>query len=324
MYADLLTRVADDVLAGGPAATCLAGHEDDSGPSALGLRLMGSVHRLVLLRQAGALATSYPTVGGTFEPDATWSAFRALLADEPERVREWLDRAPQTNEVGRSAALLGGLHHLVDEFDLPVGLHEIGSSGGLNLRCDHYACVDEDGEVQGAPDSPVRLAWRGRRLRGPAPRITERLGSDLFPIEVATTDGRLALTAYTWPDQTERFERLRGAFEVAGRVPAEVRQQDAASFAEELELVEGRWTVLAHSVLWQYLDRADQGRISAHLDRLGETATATARLAHLRAEPVRSAPGAPHVLLVVLTMWPGGERQVLGEMPAHGTPTTWT
>jgi hypothetical protein len=47
MYAVLLDRLADDLEAGGVTADVLAGHEDDPGPSALGLRLLGSVHRLV-------------------------------------------------------------------------------------------------------------------------------------------------------------------------------------------------------------------------------------------------------------------------------------
>ena len=66
MYAELLERAADDLAAGGVTAEVIAGHEDDSGPSALALRLVGSVHRLVLERRAGELAAYYPSVGGTW------------------------------------------------------------------------------------------------------------------------------------------------------------------------------------------------------------------------------------------------------------------
>src|SRR6476469_1907538 len=109
MYADLLGRVADDLDAGGPARELLAGHEDDPGPSGLALRLAGSVHRLVLERRAGALAAHYPSVGGTGESEAGWAACRAVLEDQPDQVREWLDRPPQTNEVGRASGLMAGL-----------------------------------------------------------------------------------------------------------------------------------------------------------------------------------------------------------------------
>ena len=105
---------------GGPTAAVLAGHEDDPGPAALALRLLGSVHRLVLERRAGALGVFYPSVGGTWDPVAGAEAVLDLLAEQPGPVQEWLDRAPQTNEVGRATALLGGLLHLPDALRLPV------------------------------------------------------------------------------------------------------------------------------------------------------------------------------------------------------------
>src|SRR4051812_5545853 len=89
MYDELLRRVADDLDAGGPSVTVLAGHEDDAGPSALPLRLAGSVHRLVLEGRAGALAAHYPSVGGTWDVETGWPVVRELLAEQPVAVREW-------------------------------------------------------------------------------------------------------------------------------------------------------------------------------------------------------------------------------------------
>jgi hypothetical protein len=324
MSADLLARAAADVEAGGPVAAVLAGHEDDPGPSALALRLLGSVHRLVLERRAGALAASYPSVGGTWEPEAGWSAFRALLEEQPDDVRAWLDRAPQTNEVGRATALYGGLLHLPR--DLPARLVEIGSSAGLNLRADRFAHVDAAGRRFGPTDAEVVLdpAWRGRALEPwPDLRVVERLGSDLHPVDPATTEGRLSLTAYVWPDQRARLERLRAAFRTAERHPVDVARQDARSFVEALDLVDGTTTVLWHSVMWQYLPAADQRAILSRLDLLGASATDRRRLAHLRAEPARRAEGAEHEFLVRLRLWPDGEDRVLGVTAPHGLPTTW-
>ena len=322
MYADLLARAADDITAGGPLRGVLSGHEDAPGPSALALRLLGSVHRLVLERRAGELAAYYPSVGGTWEPEGCWAAFRSLVAAQPDAVAEWLDRPPQTNEVGRATALFGGLLHLPG--GLPVRLFEIGSSAGLNLRADRFAYVDEAGRAFGDPASPVVLdpAWRGRRLTGDV-RIVEREGCDVHPLDLSTTDGRTALTAYVWPDQRARLERLRGALQVAARVPATVRTESAAPFVDRLRLVEGTATVLWHSVMWQYLSAEEQGRLSTRIDELGATADDHARLAHLRAEPARRAPEAPHEFLVRLTTWPGGEERLLGSTLAHGVPTTW-
>ncbi len=324
MYAALLDRCADDLEAGGVVADVLAGHEDDPGPSALALRLMGSVHRLVLDRRAGDLATFYPSVGGTWQTDGGWAAFRALLQEHPENVRAWLDRPPQTNEVGRAAALMGGLLHL--RHRLPVRLFEIGSSGGLNLLADRFAYGDAAGSVFGDPTSAVHLqdAWRGRPLEPWTDlQVTERLGSDVMPVDVRTTEGRLTLTAYVWPDQAERLERLRGALAVAQATPVEVRRSAARDFVGQLELRPRHVTVLWHSVMWQYLDDDEQRDVTARIDRLGAAATEEAPFAHLVLEPMRRAPDAEHEFLVVLTEWPTGERRVLGTSRGHGVPTAW-
>jgi hypothetical protein len=326
MYADLLARVAADVERGGPAQDVLAGHEADPGPSALGLRLLGSVHRLVLERRAGALATFYPSVGGSWEAEGGWSAFRDLLHEQPVAVAAWLDHPPQTNEVGRAGALVGGLLRIGESHRLPVRLLEIGASGGLNLRADRFAYVVDGAVVQGPEHSPLRLEqpWRGRPVvPWPDLEVVERLGCDTDPVDVSTTEGRLTLTSYVWPDQLTRLERLRRAFEVADRVPAEVRPVDAVSFVRDLALREGTVTVLWHSVMWQYLPAEDRRTVTAVVEELGAAATPDAPFAHLYAEPARRAPDADHEFLVGLQQWPGGERQVIGTTVGHGLPTTW-
>lgn len=326
MYAALLSRAADDLEAGGVTAAVLRGHEDDPGPSALALRLAGSVHRLVLQGRAPELAEHYPSVGGSWDPDAGWAAFERLLRDRPDEVRAWLDSPPQTNEVGRACALYGGLLVLGEEHRLPVRLLEIGSSGGLNLRADHYAYTDAEDRLFGNESSQLvlRNVWQGRPLQPWAGlAIVERLGSDVDPVDVGTAEGRLTLTSYVWPDQSERHERLRAAFAIAAEHPVEVRHQDAASFVDELGLRKGTTTVLWHSVMWQYLPRADQDRVEARIGELGGTATVSAPFAHLFLEPVRRTADSSHEFLVVLETWPGGDRRVIGISAGHGVPTTW-
>jgi hypothetical protein len=327
MYAALLARAADDIDAGGPVRDVLAGHEDDPGPSALALRLMGSVHRLVLERRAGELAAYYPSVGGSWEPDGGWAAFRSLLLEQPGTVAEWLDRPPQTNEVGRATALYGGLLQLSGgpAGDLPVRLFEMGSSAGLNLRADRFAYVDATGTTFGDPASPVRLepAWRGRPLVAAEPVLVERRGCDVHPVDPATTEGRTLLTAYVWPDQRDRLERLRGALQIAGAVPAEVRRESAAAFVGSLDLVPGTVTVLWHSVMWQYLADDEQRAVTHLVEELGAAAGTRSPFVHLSAEPARRAPGAPHEFLVRMRVWPTGESRLLGHTGGHGVPTVW-
>ncbi len=326
MYAELLGRAADDIEAGGAVAVVLAGHEHDPGPSALALRLAGSVHRLVLERRAGALAAFYPSVGGSWDLAGAWPAFESLLDESAQQVQEWLDRPPQTNEVGRSGALIGGLLRIGESTSLPVRLFEIGSSGGLNLRADRFWYRHRDGFQWGPSTSPVRFedAWSGTRLSAsPSLRLVERVGSDVSPVDVGTTQGRLVLTAYVWPDQQVRLERLRAAFEVARQQPAQVRRADAVSFVSDLELVPGATTVLWHSVMWQYMSPDDQREVSEQIGRLAATARDDMPFAHLFLEPTRRTPEAEIEFLVVLELWPGGGRRVLGTSAPHGLPTTW-
>jgi hypothetical protein len=326
IYAALLERLADDLEDGGVTAAVVAGHEHDPGPSALALRLLGSVHRLVLDGSAPELATFYPSVGGEWEPTLGWAAFERLMREQPERVREWLDRPPQTNEVGRSGALMGGLLEVGRRFSHPVRLFEIGASAGLNLRADRFGYTDDHNRLFGNETSTLVLrgAWRGRPLRPWRDlEVVERLGSDLMPVDPSSEEGRLTLRAYVWPDQTERLERLDAALEVAEAVRVEVRRQGAVPFVEDLDLARGTTTVLWHSVMWQYLSGQDKEAVSGRVAELGAAATRDEPFAHLFLEPARRTPDSEHEFLVVLELWPEGDRRILGRSVGHGIPTTW-
>jgi hypothetical protein len=148
-------------------------------------------------------------------------------------------------------------------------------------------------------------------------------------LDPTTPAGRLALTSYVWPDQLDRLERLRGALEVAARVPARVTEQPASEFVREMDLVPGATTVLWHSVVWQYLPDDERAAVSDRLEELGARADAEAALAHLRLEPERRRAGGDHEFLVRLRTWPGGPQgsdrsdRLLGVAHPHGIPTRW-
>lgn len=249
-----------------------------------------------------------------------------MVAEYADELRDGMRQAPQTNEVGRGAALVGGLCHLAG--GLPVRLVEIGASAGLNMRADAF-CIEHVGsaDVTGPPDSSVRLAaaWQGNLPQQPVPEVVDRSGVDLSPVDPLTTDGRLLLTSYVWADQIARFERLRAAFVLAERVPATVRQGAAADAVEALTLHEGTTTVLWHSVTWQYLDDDEQRRVAAGLDALGATATPTRRFARVTLEPEKSLSERASSA-VRLRQWPapsGAGDETLGHASAHGLPVTW-
>jgi len=324
LYADLLARAADDLLVGGPVAEVLAGHLETRPAGVLALRMLGGAHALALSGRAPDLAAWYPSAGGAIDAEPgspnAWAALKRTLAEQPDEIRPWLDRPPQTNEVGRAAALIGGLLYLVSRASLSVRLFEVGASAGLNLRADQF-CVPGDTSAYGDPGSPVVLShgWQGAAPPDSRMEVIERSGGDLAPIDPTSAHGQLTLTAYVWPDQAERLARLRGALAVAGHVPAELRTESATQTVNRIGLVPGTWTVVWHSIFRQYLDEAQRAELADGVAALGAAATPRARFAYLYLEQSSSG-GCP----VVLTTWPGGERQVLGTASPHGIPVRWS
>jgi hypothetical protein len=323
LYGDLLVHLADDLLSGGPAARVLDGYLDDRLASGLALRLLGGVHAQVLSGRAPELAAFYPSVGGIPEQAPSspraWAAFRRVLAEQHTRIRSWLDHPPQTNEVGRAAPLLGGLRHIAAEASLPIRLVEVGASAGLNLRADQF-CVPGSAGSYGDPRSPVVLTdgWQGDAPPDSRIEVVQRVGGDIAPVDPLTEDGRLRLVAYVWPDQSERLERLQGAFGVAARVPAELRTEPASATLARTTLLPGTWTVLWHSIFRQYLGEMERAELATGVAELGAEATSQARFAYLYFEQSRAGG-----CRVTLTTWPGAGRRVLGSAPAHGLPVYW-
>ena len=324
LTAAVLEGAADELDAGGAVAALLRPLEADPPGSVPALRFAGALHRLVLERRAPALAVHYPSVGGT--PGDVWPAARAVVEEHLDVLRERVRRPVQTNEVGRSSVLLGGLLEVVRRWPLPVRLLEVGASGGLNLLLDRYAHEVADGVVLGDPASPVRLVrpWRGTPPPGSAVRIAERRGCDPSPLDPTSTEDRLTLTSYVWADQAERFARLRGALALAAQDPPRVERLGAADFlARELaEPAPGVVTVVWHSVVRQYLDPDERDRAGELLAAAGARATVDAPLAHLWMEPERTGRDR-FAFRLGLTTWPGGRTDVLADCQGHGPPVEW-
>jgi hypothetical protein len=323
LYGDLLLHAADDLLANGPTAEVLRGHLDDRLSSVLALRLLGGAHALALSGRAPGLAAFYPSAGGKADAEPgspqAWAALRQTFAEQGQTIRTWLNHPPQTNEVGRAAALLGGLRHIAAEKTLPIRLVEVGASAGLNLRADHFYVPGDAGSF-GDPNSPVLLSggWQGEAPPESHIEVAERIGGDLSPVDPTTPEGRLRLTAYVWPDQADRLSRLRGAFTLAAEIPAELRAESASATLARTELVPGTWTVVWHSIFRQYLSDIQRAELTSGVAAIGAAATPAARFAYLYLEQSRAG-GCP----VTLVTWPGGHRRILGSAPAHGLPVQW-
>jgi hypothetical protein len=321
LYSTLLRQAAGDVRAAGVCYAVLHDHHDDPPDSALALRFLGAVHRLVLQKKAPHLAACYPSAGGGSGCDELWPAFHSVVRQHSALLRELVSRPVQTNEVGRCAALLGGFLEVVRRTGLPLRLLEVGAAGGLILRWDQYR-YEAHGEDWGDPYSPVRICGAFGDVHPPFDvpvKIAERRGCDASPIDPCTEEGQLTLQSYVWPDQVERFRQLAAAIEVARRVPAQVDQANAADWVEAAlaDGVSGVATIVYHSIVWQYLSNVDRARFKRVMAAAGQAATHDKPLAWLRLEP------GDNIAEVRLQLWPGSEDRLLARSGFHGKPVQW-
>src|SRR5215210_873327 len=322
LYAGLLERVSADVELGGPCWAVLraAGAAPAGADDALPLRFMAGVHRLVLLGQAPLLAFYYPSAGGTAQGDP-WRAFIRTVEDHAEWLRDALQRPVQTNEVSRAAALVGGFLVAARQQERPLRILELGASAGLNLWWDRYR-YEGDGAAWGNPTSPVR--FQGVYVDGTPPfevqaQVVGRAGCDLNPLDPSSSDDRLTLVSLVWPDQLQRFHRLRAALDLARREPVRVERADALEWlAAQLEHpVPGVTTLVFHSFFEQYLPDAGRERLHAILAEGGARASTTAPLAHLRMG--WSGVGAE----VELTTWPREVTRLIATADNQGGSVRW-
>jgi hypothetical protein len=316
-----------DALAAGlgtssAAGRAILGWKGDPSPLAdnVPLRTVGALNALVRSHAAPYLAALYPPNPLPDGGELGRAALRALR-EHSAHVLAFLSTPPQTNEVGRSAVLIGGLLTIARSTALPLDVYEIGSSAGLNLLLDRYRYRLGEA-VWGGPDAALRLApsWEGP----PPPveavlAIISRRGCDTNPIDLRNEVARERLAAYVWADQTDRVGRVEAAIEVARSFPVAVDCAEAADWIERqitLAPVRGSARVLFHSVVWSYLSEHSQNRIRAHLNRVGAFASSEAPLAWLRFELADP----PELRL---TMWPSGEESLLARAHPHGAWVRW-
>jgi hypothetical protein len=327
-YAALGEELIVDVERDGPVARMLAPYADAPVEAAYVLRLLGGVHRMVLSGDAPAVAAHFPSTGGDGDARAAMAAMRELLEVPPTAVLDAMTRPPQTNEVGRSVALVSGLLVAAQELGLPVRLRELGSSAALNSRLDSY-WFEQGGTGWGRADSPVRFVdlWNG----GAPPfstgvEIVDRRGCDRDPIDATSPAGALTLLSYVWPEPEARFTRARDAIVLAREVPVVIDRADVSEWLPEQlrEPHPGCALVVFHSVFWQYVGPETQGALRDDLYEVGATATPDAPLVWLRLEP-NVDNYVPAELR--LTVWNGREREpserLLATTGFHGGPITW-
>ena len=290
---------------------------------AVPLRVAGALHSLALDGSSAALAALYPPAAAVFDARQGLATVSEALRGHAERIRDYLQSPPQTNEIGRSAVLLGGFAAATRATGLPLATLEIGASAGLNQLWHRYRYELGGTTSWGDASSPVliRSDWQGSVPGLPTHIVVaSHAASDVAPLDLAAPGAALRLASYVWPDQRERLERLRAAIELAQRARIVVEAADALAWTER-QLAKPRVgvaSVLYHSVMWQYMPASTRATLRECIVAAGARATPAAPLAWLAFEPDREG-----VFELTLSLWPGGQSQVLATAQAHGQSVQW-
>lgn len=192
-------------------------------------------------------------------PVGSYPAFRDfVLSCWDDVVATMVARRTQTNEPRRCAALLPALAALPQ----PLALIEVGASAGLCLYPDRYAYRYAFGSREhrvGASPVELRCVAAGPvPVPGAVPQVVWRAGLDLNPLDVRDPEDVRWLESLIWPEQSERFDVLRGAVELARTDPPRVVRGDLLHDLPALaaETPDEATLVVFHTAVLGYVDAA--------------------------------------------------------------------
>ncbi len=185
---------------------------------------LASIHFLLLKSTKEDLADFYPSIrknNATAIPIKLVKDF--CLKHRKEIIGLLETRMVQTNAINRTAYIMPILS---SEFRNKGALTviDIGASSGLNLNFEHYEYHLDNRKIYG--NSSVKI--KSRFLEGQLPEFDEiipvkrKIGIDQNPLDLRLEDNALWLKALIWPDQLERFERMKAAIELSQKFPVEL------------------------------------------------------------------------------------------------------
>jgi hypothetical protein len=287
--------------------------------------LMAAVHSIVLAEPDLELAAYYPTVARAPTTGDPFPAFQELCHRRTDELRGIVARRTvQTNEVGRAAIFLPALASLADDVG-PLALVDVGTSAGLNLQLDRFEYRYTPGGGVGGPSEVILETDTDGCVPVPAhaPEITARLGIDRSPIDATDPDDARWLMACVWPDQPDRFERLRGALALAQQHPVEIRTAGAVDGVAQAvgEVAPAGHPVVLNSWVLNYLSATERGRYLEALEATGRERD----LSWLYAEAPAMCAGIPfggydgddYETCLTLTTWRAGVRTTRHLATAH-------
>ncbi|MEQ1539061.1 MAG: DUF2332 domain-containing protein [Sphingorhabdus sp.] len=289
---------------------------------AMPLRLAGGFHHLLL---TGADARLEPVYRGEITDQAAVDAIvAAVTADHDDRLLQWFDSPPQTNEAGRSASFMAGLKWLSGRLGPRFELNELGASAGINTMMDRYH-YDLGGVSAGPQASPMQIKpeWRGPPPPDHPVEIIAIKGCDQAPIDLSDPDAALRVKSYVWPENADRIVRMDAALQLAAEQAPDVVKADALDWVLERLAApqENSVTrVIHHSIVWQYIPAVRRAAITKAIEAAGAKTTPDKPLAWMMLETNRDT--FAHELTI--RYWPGGETSVLlGQAQAHGAWVEW-
>jgi hypothetical protein len=320
LTAELLVALAEVIDPSTRTGARILGWSGDPIIDALPLRIAGGLHALARTGEDSGLSLFYTRQKGDVP-----RLLARVLQDWDNWLFPWLDSPPQTNEVGRSAALWPGMMRIARRFGPRMEWIEIGASGGLNLNMDQYgyrfgpaAAGDLRSPLQIVPD------WQGALPDISDVAVADRVGIDLNPMDVRDPQVAERLIAYIWPDQKDRITRTQTAIAMARTARPPVIRGDAVQLLGPLlnePQEEERTRVIFHSIALQYLSEDQRVAVRDMIEAAGARATPARPLAWLSLE--FQTVGTPQADLR-LRCWPGtGVTETLAQVHPHGAHITW-
>lgn len=297
--------------------------------------LLAAIHYMVLAEPAHELARWYPNLHADHrdpQDPALASILATFVNDRAPSVLDLLaNRRVQTNEVGRCALFLAGFDRISPGID-PIAQIDVGTSAGLTTLLPRFGFRYDDGPALGTGTPLITCSTRGDRIAPTTiPAMAPGRGIDLDPIDIEDPDDARWLQACCWPDQTDRFERLAAAIELARLAPPNIIAGDAVDLIEPTiaTVPADQHPVVTTSWALNYLNADRRGAFMRHL----ESAATDRDLSWVFAESPTLTPELPHdprladahTTALVVVQWRGGVRTVdhVAECHPHGYWLKW-
>ena len=317
VYARLCATVAETLTRATRTGARVLDWPGGAQADAIALRLLGGLNALVRARRDTELAAVFEG-----DVDGMDAALESALRRHDDDLYVWLDGPPQTNEVGRAAAITAALLVVAERFGATVELLELGSSAGLLLNLGRYR-YHLGGVAAGDPSSPLLIApeWRGAPPPS-APLDVRRAGCRSRAARPRRRSDARAAVRLCLAGAAGALARLERAVAVARAHPPRIDRADGADWIGQRlaePQTDGVTRVVLHSVALQYLPPAGRARVRAAIEAAGARATRARPLAWISYEmdPARK------VMALVLRTWPGREASELATCHPHATWIEW-